>query len=92
MPSTPRTSVIVPCHNYGRFLVECLDSVRAQDTSDWECLIVDNASTDDTRAVALPYTQADPRFRYLYLEPKGVSLARNLGIRKSSGEYILGLP
>ncbi len=64
MPSTPRISLIVPCHNYGRFLAECLDSVRAQDTSDWECLIVDNASTDDTRAVALPYTQADPRFRY----------------------------
>jgi glycosyltransferase involved in cell wall biosynthesis len=85
MPYTPRTSVIVPCHNYGRFLVECLDSVRAQDTSDWECLIVDNASTDDTRAVALPYTQADPRFRYLYLEQKGVSLARNFGIK-------LGLP
>lgn len=84
-------SVIVPCYNYGNVLPEALDSVLAQSYSNWECIIIDNASTDNTKEVAVKYTQKDNRFQYLFVERKGVSAARNEGIRQSEGKYILPL-
>ena len=52
-------SVIIPTYNYGRFLSECIDSVLAQTIDDWECIIVDNASSDDTEQIVLQYKQQD---------------------------------
>ncbi|MDP4286100.1 MAG: glycosyltransferase family A protein [Bacteroidota bacterium] len=84
-------SVIVPCYNYAHFLGEALDSVLAQTYSQWECIIVNDGSPDNTEEVALRYCEKDARFKYHYKENGGHSSARNLGIRRSSGKYILPL-
>lgn len=84
-----RVSVIIPCYNYGSFLAECLDSIKSQSYKQWECVIVDNASTDNTKEVALKYVDSDDRIKYIYTDVKGVSHARNLGIKNTTGEYIL---
>jgi glycosyltransferase involved in cell wall biosynthesis len=84
-------SVIVPCFNYGRYLAECLKSVSSQTLTDWECIVIDNGSTDDTRAVAQKFLASDHRFRYYYTPQQGVSAARNFGIAQSHGKFILPL-
>ena len=63
-----RVSVIIPCYNYGSFLAECLDSIRAQSYKQWECIIVDNTSTDNTKEIALKYTRSDERIKYIFTE------------------------
>ncbi len=84
-------SIIVPCYNYGHFLAECLSSVLHQTYNDWECVIVDNGSTDNTAEVCKSFAAGDTRFRYIHTEQRGVSYARNTGIKQSSGKYILPL-
>jgi len=86
-----RVSVIVPCYNYGHFLAETLDSVLKQTITDWECIIIDNGSTDNTKEVAGRFVNADKRFRYFYIEQSGVSAARNYAVARSQGRYILPL-
>jgi len=88
---TTKISVIVPCYNYGKYLPECLESVRAQTRKDWECIIIDNGSTDNTAEVGKKFAADDSRFVYLHIEQKGVSYARNYGITQSKGVYILPL-
>ncbi|MGN6194455.1 MAG: glycosyltransferase family 2 protein [Ginsengibacter sp.] len=84
-------SIIVPCYNYGKFLSEALDSVFEQTYADWECVIVNDGSTDNTEEIALRYCDKDERFSYLYKENGGHSSARNFAIKSSSGKYILPL-
>lgn len=81
-------SVIVPCYNYGRFLAQTLENVLAQTYTHWECIIVDDGSTDDTRTVAETFTTKDNRFKYIYQQNQGLSAARNTGISNSTGAYI----
>jgi glycosyltransferase involved in cell wall biosynthesis len=87
----PCVSVIVPCYNAVIYLQECLDSVLDQTYTNWECIVVDNASTDNSKEIAEQYVQKDKRFRLIYHDIKGVSSARNKGITCSSGKYILPL-
>ncbi|MGP8214410.1 MAG: glycosyltransferase family 2 protein [Bacteroidia bacterium] len=89
--NNPLVSVIVPCFNNGEYLAETLDSILGQTYSDWECIIIDDGSTDDSHNVAEKYVQKDTRFKYIYQENKGVSNARNNAIRNSTGKYILPL-
>lgn len=81
-------TVIVPCYNYAHFLGETLDSVLAQTYTNWECLIIDDGSTDRTKEVAEHYCQKDKRFRYIYQSNQGLSAARNKGIDEAKGEFI----
>lgn len=85
----PRVSVIVTSHNLGRFLPEALNSLLAQSMADWECLIVDDASTDDTFRVAQEFSERDPRFIYART-PANLKLsgARNYGFSLAHGRYI----
>src|SRR6185312_5477330 len=85
----PLVSVIVPCFNHGIYLGECLESILIQTYQNWECIIIDNGSTDNTKQVSESYIQKDKRFKYIYNSVKGVSLARNTGIKNSVGKYIL---
>lgn len=87
----PLVSVIVPCYNQADYLREALDCVLAQTYTNWECVIVDDGSNDNSCAVAQEYLNKDTRFAYLYQENQGPSVARNNGIQHSSGEYILPL-
>lgn len=84
-------SVIVPCYNVGPFLSETLASVLHQTYTNWECIIVNDGSPDNTHEVALEWEKKDRRFIYLKLSNGGVERARNKGIERSTGEYILPL-
>lgn len=84
-------SIIVPCFNYGEFLSEALHSVLVQTYDYWECWVIDDGSTDNTRSVAKVFCDRDARFKYLHQNNKGHSAARNFGIENSSGSLILPL-
>lgn len=89
----PRTSIIVTNYNLHDYLGKCLDSIRNQTDQDWECIIVDDASTDPGgRKLAVEAEQLDKRFK-LVANEKNVYLAeaRNVGIRLANGRYILPL-
>lgn len=82
-------SVIMPAHNSERTLAEAVDSVRSQTYSNWELVIVDDASRDHTLALAHQLAGDDPRFRIVALEQNvGVAEARNRGIKAASGQYL----
>lgn len=81
-------SIIVPCYNQVQYLPEALQSVLDQTYSDWECIIVNDGSPDDTDIVAKEWLIKDPRFKYIYKENGGLSSARNAGIESSKGDYI----
>lgn len=87
----PLVSIIVPCYNKAEYLSEALDSVKKQTYNNWECIIVNDGSLDNTEEIAKLYTIKDTRFKYLYQQNQGVSVARNNGINASNGEYILPL-
>lgn len=87
----PLVSIIVPCYNQGEFLAEALDSVRNQTYPNWECVIADDGSTDNSKEVALSYCNEDKRFSYMWQLNQGPSIARNNAIKNSHGEYILPL-
>jgi glycosyltransferase involved in cell wall biosynthesis len=83
-----KLSVIIPCFNQEKFILKTLDSVRTQVFKNWECIIVDDGSTDGSQAIIQHFIKADIRFKYFYQKNSGVSSARNLGIVKAQGEYI----
>ena len=84
----PMVSIIVPCYNQAQFLAETLDSVLAQTHENWECIIVNDGSTDNTEFVAKEYCDRDQRFVYLKKENGGLSSARNAGLDVAKGEYV----
>lgn len=81
-------SVIIPCFNQGKFLDETLESVLNQTYTQWECLIIDDGSTDNSEFIAKKWLNIDDRFQYYYQDNAGVSSARNLGIEKALGNYL----
>jgi glycosyltransferase involved in cell wall biosynthesis len=87
----PKVSIILTCYNLGQYLDEALQSVLDQTCADWECIIVDDGSHDNTENIAHKWLIKDSRFVYLYKENGGVSSARNLGIAKARGVYIIPL-
>jgi glycosyltransferase involved in cell wall biosynthesis len=86
-------SVVIPCHNYARYLPEAVSSVLAQTFAAWELVVVDDGSTDDTAEVTqrLIAGHPDRRIRLLRQANAGVSAARNTGIEAAGGRYILPL-
>lgn len=87
-----KVSVIITCHNLAHYLQGAISSVQAQTLTDWECFIVDDASTDDTAKVAKAAAKKDKRLRYLPT-PSNLKLsgARNYGWQHANGRYILFL-
>ncbi|MBR2011978.1 MAG: glycosyltransferase family 2 protein [Alphaproteobacteria bacterium] len=82
-------SIIMPNHNYGKYIADAIRSVMAQTISDWECIIIDDASTDNSVAVINKLIKNDKRFRLIkFKEPMGVSRARNAGLDVARGKYI----
>lgn len=84
-------SIIVPCYNQAQYLDECLQSVLNQSYSNWECIIVNDGSPDDTEEMALRWLESDFRFKYIFKENSGLSSTRNYGIQQAKGEFILPL-
>jgi glycosyltransferase involved in cell wall biosynthesis len=87
----PLVSIIVPSYNQAQYLDECLQSVLNQSYSNWECIIVNDGSPDDTEQIAVKWATKDKRFKYYNKVNEGVSSARNFGIANSIGEFILPL-
>ena len=84
-------SIIIPCYNQARYLPETLQSVLDQTYSNWECIIVNDGSSDQTEEIALEWVSKDNRFKYLKKVNGGLADARNFGIKASVGKYILPL-
>lgn len=84
-------SIIVPCYNQAQYLDECLQSVIEQTYVNWECIIVNDGSTDNTAEIAQKWVNKDSRFLYLFKKNGGLSSARNEGILISKGEFIVPL-
>lgn len=82
----PFFSIILPTYNRAHFLPKAIESVLAQTFDDWELVIVDDGSTDNTKEVVVSYK--DPRIIYIYQENQERSAARNNGIIHAKGEYI----
>lgn len=84
----PKYTVIVPAYNKAKYITETLDSIKAQTAKDFECIIIDDASTDNTQDILQSYA-LDKRFQYIRLkENVGLCMVRNLGIEKANGRYI----
>lgn len=87
-----RVSVIMVFLNAGRYIADAIDSVIGQTIPDWELVLVDDGSTDDSRAIAESHASRDPARIRIYSHPGGVNLgiasSRNLGFRQARGKYI----
>lgn len=81
----PRVSIIIPAYNAGQYIQQSLDSIFNQTYSDYEIIVVDDGSTDNTCEILQPYTD---KIRYVYQENQGVSEARNHGLYLARGELI----
>ena len=84
-------SVVLTCYNQEQYLAEALDSVLNQTYPYWECVILNDGSTDGSEEVAKRYVSRDKRFLYVYQSNQGVVAARNNAVKISKGDYILPL-
>ncbi|GAA3614065.1 glycosyltransferase [Flavivirga amylovorans] len=91
MNNKPLISVVIPCYNQAHFLTETLESVLNQTLNNWECIIVNDGSPDNTDEVSEKWVKKDKRFKYIYKDNGGLPSARNAGIAISDSEYILPL-
>lgn len=80
-------SVVTPLYNSAPYIAETLASLQRQTCDDWECILVDDGSTDDTELRVKPFL-ADSRFRYLEQEHRGIAAARNRAIQAAQGRWI----
>ena len=81
-------TVIIPLYNAARFIEETLQAVQSQTYTDWECVVVDDGSTDNGAEIVQRMAQADTRIHYVYQSNAGPSAARNHGLRLAKGDYI----
>ena len=81
-------SIIVPIYNVENYLRQCLDSIMSQTYQNFECLLINDGSPDNSADICREYVEKDSRFHYFEKENGGVSSARNLGIERSKGQYI----
>ena len=84
----PEVSMIMPLYNKARYLKDALESVMAQTFSDYELIIIDDGSEDNSLAIAKEYAEKDKRIRVYSFENQGVSHARNMGMACAEGKYI----
>lgn len=80
-------SIIVPCYNAAKYLPDLITSVQKQTVSDWELLLIDDGSKDNTHKIVIKYLE-DKRISYIFQDNAGVSKARNHGLLLAKGEYV----
>ncbi|TDN88683.1 glycosyl transferase family 2 [Salegentibacter sp. 24] len=86
-----KVSIIIPTFNRAHIIAETLDSIQNQTFQNWECIIIDDGSQDNTSELIGKYVETDQRFHYILrkeYQKKGASSCRNIGLRNSSGKYI----
>ena len=84
----PLVSIIVPIYNTSEYLPRCLDSIINQTHKNLEIILIDDGSTDDSSKIADDYAKKDKRIKVIHQKNAGQSAARNVGIKKATGEYI----
>ena len=84
----PAVSVVVPVFNAARFLDTSIGSVLGQSRTDWELVLVDDGSRDDSRAICAAHAERDPRIRVIGQDNRGPAAARNLGMNQARGRFI----
>lgn len=81
-------SIIVTCYNQEDFIAKALNSVLKQTYPNWECLIIDDGSTDKSKTIVQAFEEKDARFKYVYQKNQGVTAARNYGFKLAQGNFI----
>ncbi|MCQ2974533.1 MAG: glycosyltransferase family 2 protein [Bacteroidales bacterium] len=84
----PKISIIIPAYNYAHYISQSLDCLINQTFKDWECIIVDDGSLDNTKQVVEIYLNKDSRFKYYFKQNGGLSSARNFGIDRVVSKYV----
>ena len=87
----PTFSIIIPCYNQAIYLSDCLNSLIEQSFNEWEAIVVDDGSTDNTKEVATFFSQRDSRIKLAEKNNGGLSSARNAGIKKAIGDRLIFL-
>lgn len=88
MITTPEISIIVPVYKVEKYLRECLASILAQTYKDWECILVDDGSPDNSVSICEEFVSKDSRFKLIRRQNGGLSAARNTGLSSARGKYI----
>ncbi|WP_051291352.1 glycosyltransferase family 2 protein [Pedobacter glucosidilyticus] len=88
MKQEPLVSIIIPSYNYGYLITETLNCLLSQNYQNWEAIIIDDGSTDNTRDLIKENFLKDSRFKYIYQENLGLAAARNTGLKNANGKYI----
>jgi len=89
--SGPQISIIIPVYNTGIYLKQCIDSIICQSFNDYEMILVDDGSKDNSPAICDTYSLEYPFIQTIHQTNMGVAAARNTGIEKAAGEYLLFL-
>lgn len=84
----PELSIIVPMYNVGKTIRACIESILASDYSDYELLLVDDGSNDDTVSICKSIKNKDSRLRILQKENSGAGLSRQYGLERANGKYV----
>jgi len=85
---TPKVTIIIPCFNQGKYLAKAITSLQAQTLTAWECIVVDDGSTDNTAETAANIALHEPRMRLVQQMNGGSASARDTGLREAGGQYI----
>ena len=88
LSKAPLFSVIVPLYNKERYLAACLENIQHQTEEDWECIVINDGSTDESEQIAKAFADRDPRFRLFTQKNAGPSAARNRGIKEARGKIL----
>lgn len=81
-------SIIVPVYNVEKYLDKCLKSILRQTFKDFECIIIDDGSQDNSNIIIDKYVKLDQRFKVIHQKNMGISAARNAGLDIAEGDYI----
>ena len=84
-------SIIVPCYNTEMWLADCLESIIKQNYKDWEMILINDGSIDNTENIMRVYAEKDTRIKVISQKNQGVSAARNRAVQEARGEYIVFL-
>lgn len=84
----PNVSIIIPVYNVEKYIMQCFDSIINQTYRDFEVIIINDGSTDNSGNISDEYAERDKRFKVFHLKNQGAGKARNIGLDKANGEYI----
>ena len=84
----PFFSIIIPVYNVEKYLLECLNSIKCQNFTNYEVICINDSSTDNSLEILKSYSLDDCRFMFFSQNNSGPGVARNLGIEKAKGDYI----